>query len=122
MPHDSDLYWPTTIKDTSHWFPFLSVIEHTTNILNPNKGLIPSLLKLFAMIQLRLFDDKQDEEGNVVDIISIMCISCNKETELHFKDTPIEEMITKFVLNAILHHVGMLWIICSNKEMLYEID
>ena len=29
-------------------------------------------------------------------------------------------MITKFVLNAILHHVGMSWIICSNEEILYE--
>ena len=31
-------------------------------------------------------------------------------------------MITKFVLNAILRHVGMSWIISSNKEMKYEID
>ena len=31
-------------------------------------------------------------------------------------------MITKFVLNAILQNVGMSWIICSNEEMLYEID
>ena len=31
-------------------------------------------------------------------------------------------MITKFVLNEILHDVGMLWIIWSNKEMFYEID
>ena len=31
-------------------------------------------------------------------------------------------MITKFVLNAILHHVGMPWIISSNDEMKYEID
>ena len=31
-------------------------------------------------------------------------------------------MITKFVLNAILHHVGMLWIIFSNDEMKYEMD
>ena len=31
-------------------------------------------------------------------------------------------MITKFVLNTILHHVGMAWIIRSNKEMKYEID
>ena len=30
-------------------------------------------------------------------------------------------MITKFVLNVILNHVGMLWIICSNGEMKYEI-
>ena len=31
-------------------------------------------------------------------------------------------MITKFVLNAILHHVGMSWIIISNREMKYERD
>ena len=31
-------------------------------------------------------------------------------------------MITKFLLNVILHHVGMLWIISSNEEMKYEID
>ena len=31
-------------------------------------------------------------------------------------------MITKFVLNTILHHVGMSWIISSNDEMKYEID
>ena len=31
-------------------------------------------------------------------------------------------MITKFVLNTILHHVGILWIICSNQKMKYEMD
>ena len=31
-------------------------------------------------------------------------------------------MVTEFVLNAILYHVGMSWIISSNDEMKYEID
>ena len=31
-------------------------------------------------------------------------------------------MITESVVNTILHHVGMSWIICSNQEMLYEIE
>ena len=31
-------------------------------------------------------------------------------------------MVTKFVLNAILHHVDMSWIISSNEEMKYEMD
>ena len=31
-------------------------------------------------------------------------------------------MIIKFVLNAIFHNVGILWIICSNNAMLYEIE
>ena len=38
------------------------------------------------------------------------------------KNTTFDEIITKFVLNAILHHVGMSWIISYNKEMKYEIE
>ena len=45
-----------------------------------------------------------------------------KKTDLYLGTSTFEEMITKFVLNAILHHVGMSWIICSNEEMKYEID
>ena len=56
--HGSNSYWPTSVKDTINWFPFITIIEHTSNILKPNKGLIPSLLKLFSMFHLRLFFDK----------------------------------------------------------------
>ena len=31
-------------------------------------------------------------------------------------------MISKSVLNTILYHVGLSWIICSNEELKYEID
>ena len=44
IPHDSDLYWPTSIKYTIQWFPFLAIMEHTANIINPKKEIIPSLL------------------------------------------------------------------------------
>ena len=57
--HDSKLYWPTSIKDTIHWFPFLTIIDHTENTLKTNKGIITSLLKLFAMFQLRFFYDEK---------------------------------------------------------------
>ena len=73
------------------------------------------------MFKMRLFDDKQDEEGKVVDIIAIRCIICNKKS-LYLTNSTIEEIMTKFLLNAILHHVGMSWIICSNEEMFYEVD
>ena len=63
------------------------------------------------MFQLSLFYNKQDKEGNIVDIIDIRGIHFNKEIGLYFKNKTIEEMITKFVLNAILNRVGMLWII-----------
>ena len=68
------------------------------------------------MFELRLIDDKEK-----LDIISIRCINFKKETGLYLQNSTFEAIITKFVLNAILNHVGMLWIIISNYEMKYEI-
>ena len=117
IPHDSDLYWPIAIKDTIKWFPFLSIMEHTANLMKTNKGIIPSLLKAFSMFELRLIGDKEK-----LDFIAIKCINYKKATGLHLQYSTFEEMITKFVLNSILHHVGMVWIISSNDQKKYEID
>ena len=51
------MYWPTSIKDTIEWFNFRIIMKRTANILKPNKGIIRSLLKVFAMFELRLIDD-----------------------------------------------------------------
>ena len=77
-------------------------MEYTSNIMDTNNGLISSLLKVFAMFELRL---NYDEEK--LDAISIRCINCKIETGLYFKNTTFDEMITKFVLNLISHHVGL---------------
>ena len=69
------------------------------------------------MFELRL----SHKEGNL-DVVSLRSINCIIETGLFLKNNRFDEMITKFVLNAILHHVGMSWIISSNKEMKYEMD
>ena len=45
-----------------------------------------------------------------------------KETGLYLRNSILEEMITKFVLNEILYHVGMSWIICSSEKIKYEIE
>ena len=66
-------------------------MDHTANILKPNQGLIPSLLKVFSMFQLRLFYDKHNEERYFVDEIAIRCINCNKETGLYLKDTKLKK-------------------------------
>ena len=63
------------------------------------------------MFQLHIFYDKHNESENVVEAIAIKCINCNKDTSLYLKDTTIEEITTKLVLNTILYHVGMWWII-----------
>ena len=69
------------------------------------------------MFQLRLLSDKEK-----LDAISIRCFNCKIETGLYFKNTTFDEMITKFVLNAISNHVVMSWIITFNEEMKFEID
>ena len=92
-------------------------MEHTANILKTNEGIIPSLLKAFEMFELHLIDDEYK-----LDAIAIRCINCKKATCLFLRNSTFGEMITKFVLNAILHHVGMSWIIRSNNEMKYEME
>ena len=55
--------------------------------------------------------------------VSLKCINCKKETGLKsktgFKEF-YDKVITQFVFNAMLHHVGMSWIISSKQEMDYD--
>ena len=53
-----------------------------------------------------LFYDNNNEEENVVDAIAIKCRNCRRNTGLYLKDKTTQEMITQFVLNTVLHHVG----------------
>ena len=69
------------------------------------------------MFELHLISDKEKS-----DVIDIGCINCKIETGLFLINTTFEEMLTKFVLNEILHHTGMSWTNSSNEEMKYEID
>ena len=47
--HDSDLYWPKSMKDTIWWFSLLAIMENTANVMKKKSGMIPSLLKSFAV-------------------------------------------------------------------------
>ena len=66
---------------------------------------------MFSMFEIRL-----SRGDNDLDIVSLKCINCKKETGLNSETRftwVYDEFITKFVLNAMLHHVGMSWIIIS---------
>ena len=60
---------------------------------------------------------------NDLDVVSLKRINCKRETGLN-AETPFswvyDEVITKFLLNTMLHHFGMSWITRSNKEMEYD--
>ena len=66
-------------------------MENTANILNPNKRLIPSLLKVFAISQFHLFYFKEDEEEKSVKIIAIKCINFLKKTGLYLRHSTLEK-------------------------------
>ena len=37
-------------------------------------------------------------------------------------NTTYQDIITTFVLNTMLHHVGMLWIIEAHEQLQYDMD
>ena len=117
---DNHKHWPASIKNKMQWFTFLTIMEHTKNKMQYDKGLISSLLKMFSMFEIRLSFGDEDLET-----FSIKCINCKIETGLNSETIftwVYDEIVTKILLNAILHHVGMSWIISSNREMEYEIN
>ena len=42
--------------------------------------------------------------------------------DVHNLNTTYQDIITKFALNTMLHHVAMLWIIEAHKKLKYDMD
>ena len=58
-----------------------------------------------------------------LDSVYLKCNNCKRETGLKTKSSFEEfydKIITPFVMNSMLHHVGMSWIISSKEEMYYD--
>ena len=115
---DESEHWPASIKSTLLQFPFLEMMEYTGNDMQDDTHLKSSLLKMFSLFEIRL------SCGDVnLDTVSLKSINCKKETGLKsktgFKEF-YDKVITQFVLNAMLHHIGISWIIRSKKEMDYD--
>ena len=53
--------------------------------------------------------------------IAIKFNNCDRSTGLILKVKTVKEMITRFVLNTVLNHVGLSWIISSSKKIKYDI-
>ena len=41
---------------------------------------------------------------------------------LDLLETDYQKIITTFVLNTMLHHVGMIWIIENNEDLKYDME
>ena len=70
-----------------------------------------------------MFEIRLSYGNKELDVLSIKCTNCKRETCLYLETNltwVYDEIFTKFVLNEMLHHVGMSWMISSNQEMEYE--
>ena len=70
---DDHGHWPASIKSTIQRFPFLTIMEHTPNKMQEDKGLISSLLNMFSMFKISLSFGDED-----LDTLSIKCINCKR--------------------------------------------
>ena len=69
-----------------------------------------------------MFEIRLSYEDKDLDTVYLKCINWKRETGLNPETSftwVYDEIVTKFVLNEVLHNVGMSWIISSNKEMNY---
>ena len=78
---------------------------------------------MFPMLHICFWYNKGHEDQNNVNHIAIRCSNCGKETGLSRKNmnTNYKDIITSFVLNTVLHHVNMSWIIQTNKPLPFGI-
>ena len=77
------------------------------------------MLKIKYWWNPREYDLKQ----NVVNFL-IICSNYGKETMIHVDNlnTTYQDIITTSLLNTILHHVGILWIIENHEQLKYGMN
>ena len=70
---------------------------------------------------MRFWYDNEPNDQNYVKIIAIRCSNPRKEKDLSKNDmnTNYKEIYTPFVLNTLLRHVGMSWIIETHEQLKY---
>ena len=71
-----------------------------------------------------MFGIRLSNGDKYLDTVSLKCINCKIEIgldpETSFTGCMMKSSLKQF--NAILHHVGMSWIISSNQEIEYEMN
>ena len=76
------------------------------------------------MFQIRFWYNKGQDDQNKLEHVEIRCNNCGKQNGVYMDDmnNKYKDIITSFVLNTVLHHVGISWIIETNKYLEYDMD
>ena len=112
--------------ESLNWLPFLDIMEFTADSINNDKNILPSLLKFFTMFKIKCWWNKKEKDDlkQTVEKFAIIYSHCGKETmiDVDLLENDYQEIITTFVLNKMLHHVGMLWIIEKHQDLKYDME
>ena len=97
-------------------------MEHTVDRIENEKIILSSLSKMFSMFQIRCYYKQGHYDQNIVENIAIKCSNCEKEKMISMDNinTTYQDIITSFVLNIVIQHFGMLWIIFKNQHLEYD--
>ena len=98
-------------KGKSQLVTLFDIMEFTAYRIENDKKLLTSLLKLFSMFKIKCWwNPREDEIKHTGVKHAIRCGNYGKETIIYvdFMNTTHQDIITTFVLNTILHRVGML--------------
>ena len=98
-------------------------MEYNTDKIETGITILPLLLKIFPMFQLHFGYNIYVFDGFFVETVAIRFGNVVKATGLSMENTNTNynEIINKSVLNKMLHHVGMSWIIETNQQLKYDI-
>ena len=70
------------------------------------------------------WNSREDEIKQTVVKVDVRCTNRGKETMINVDNinTTYQDIITNFVFNKLLHHVGMIWIIENHDQIKYNMD
>ena len=76
------------------------------------------------MLNIKCWYSSGGAEIKIHQKIAIRCGNFGKETMIYVNNlnTTYQDIITTFVLNTILHRVGMLWIIETHEQLQYDME
>ena len=95
-------------------------MDFTADRIENDKNLLLSFLKLFSMFKIKCCWNLREDEIKFTGVkIDIRCSNCRKEImmDVDIMNTTYQDIITTFVLNTMLDHVGMLWIIETHEQL-----
>ena len=99
--NDKIEYWQTRINEDINWLFLFDIMELTADRIYNERILLPSLLNIFSMFQIRCWYSQGEDDQNKVDNIAIRCSNREKETMISMDNinTTYQYIITSFVLN-----------------------